>query len=280
MRFNFADLLNFSVQKLFGDKIMRFIPLFSGSSGNCSVIQTEKATLLVDAGLTGKAVCGALASAGINPASIDGILVTHDHIDHTRAVGILSRKYDMPVYANAGTWEAMNPIVKQVDFRNVRVFRTDEDFYIGDINILPFKTPHDAKESVGFIFISRGSKLAYMTDIGCVHESMLNPAAGAQLVFIESNHDVQMLKTGPYPYVLKKRILSDNGHLSNADCGAALVRLYSTGVRRAVLGHLSQENNTEETAFSTVTQALEAAGISDMQLVVAKRDGVTGVFEV
>lgn len=101
---------------------MRFIPLFSGSSGNCSVIQTEKATLLVDAGLTGKAVCGALASAGINPASIDGILVTHDHIDHTRAVGILSRKYDMPVYANAGTWEAMNPIVKQVDFRNVRVF--------------------------------------------------------------------------------------------------------------------------------------------------------------
>ena len=276
MRFNFADLLNFSVQKLFGDKTMRFIPLFSGSSGNCSVIQTEKATLLVDAGLTGKAVCGALASAGINPASIDGILVTHDHIDHTRAVGILSRKYDMPVYANAGTWEAMNPIVKQVDFRNVRVFRTDEDFYIGDINILPFKTPHDAKESVGFIFISRGSKLAYMTDIGCVHESMLNQAAGAQLVFIESNHDVQMLKTGPYPYVLKKRILSDNGHLSNADCGAA----YSPGVRRAVLGHLSQENNTEETAFSTVTQALEAAGISDMQLVVAKRDGVTGVFEV
>lgn len=145
MRFNFADLLNFSVQKLFGDKTMRFIPLFSGSSGNCSVIQTEKATLLVDAGLTGKAVCGALASAGINPASIDGILVTHDHIDHTRAVGILSRKYDMPVYANAGTWEAMNPIVKQVDFRNVRVFRTDEDFYIGDINILPFKTPHDSK---------------------------------------------------------------------------------------------------------------------------------------
>ena len=164
---------------------MRFIPLFSGSSGNCSVIQTEKATLLVDAGLTGKAVCGALASAGINPACIDGILVTHDHIDHTRAVGILSRKYDMPVYANAGTWEAMNPIVKQVDFRNVRVFRTDEDFYIGDINILPFKTPHDAKESVGFIFINRGSKLAYMTDIGCVHESMLNQAAGAQLVFIE-----------------------------------------------------------------------------------------------
>ena len=105
---------------------MRFIPLFSGSSGNCSVIQTEKATLLVDAGLTGKAVCGALASAGINPASIDGILVTHDHIDHTRAVGILSRKYDMPVYANAGTWEAMNPIVKQVDFRNVRVFRISE----------------------------------------------------------------------------------------------------------------------------------------------------------
>ncbi len=111
---------------------------------NCSVIQTEKATLLVDAGLTGKAVCGRWLPRASIPPLLTAFLL-HDHIDHTRAVGILSRKYDMPVYANAGTWEAMNPIVKQVDFRNVRVFRTDEDFYIGDINILPFKTPHDAK---------------------------------------------------------------------------------------------------------------------------------------
>lgn len=259
---------------------MRFIPLFSGSSGNSSYIEAGGVKLLVDAGLTGKSITDALCSVGVNPRELNGILVTHDHTDHTKAVGILSRKYNLPVYANAGTWKVMSPIIKEIPYGNVRLIRTDQDFYIGDMNILPFKTPHDATESIGYVFISKGKKLAYMTDIGCIREEMLEHASGAALVFIEANHDVQMLKCGPYPYVLKKRILSDTGHLSNENCGKALVRLYSTGVRCAVLGHLSRDNNTEVCAYDTVCGILSSEGITDMHISVAKRDGVTGIFEI
>ncbi len=259
---------------------MRFIPLFSGSSGNSSYLEAGGVRLLIDAGLTGRAVSEALKSIGVRPETLNGILVTHDHIDHTKGVGVLSRKYDLPVYSNKSTFRAMQPIIKEIDFRNCRLFRSDEDFYIGELNILPFRTPHDAAESVGFIFTDGASKLAYMTDIGVFRESMFNAAAGSQLIFIEANHDVRMLKNGPYPYVLKQRILSENGHLSNENCGKALARLYETGVRFAVLAHLSAENNTEEKAFSTVTRVLEEAGIGDMQIVVAKRDGITGCFNI
>lgn len=259
---------------------MKFIPLFSGSSGNSSYLEAGGARLLIDAGLTGKTVRDALYDVGVMPETLDGILVTHDHIDHTKGVGILSRKYNLPVYANEGTFKAMAPIVRDLDQRNIRLFKTGEDFYIGGINIMPFKTPHDAAESVGFTFFAEGKKLCYMTDIGCFRESMFNEAAGSRLVFIEANHDIEMLKNGPYPYHLKQRILSDKGHLCNENCGKALVRLYGTGVRYAVLAHLSKENNTEEAAFAAVGAELEKAGISDMRIVVAKRDHVTGIFDI
>ncbi|MCH5279816.1 MAG: MBL fold metallo-hydrolase [Christensenellaceae bacterium] len=258
---------------------MKFIPLLSGSSGNSSLIVVGGKKLLVDAGHTGKCITDALRMVGTDPAELSGILVTHDHIDHTKGVGILSRRYNLPVYANAGTFEAMQPIVKEIAFSNVRLFRSGQDFYIGDINITPFRTPHDAAEPVGFAFTYRGCKLTYMTDIGCMREELYEYAANSRLLFIEANHDIPMLKNGPYPYPLKKRILSDKGHLSNENCGRALIRLYELGVRSAILGHLSKENNTEALAYSTVRGLLEASGIADMQLTVAKRDAVTGVFE-
>ena len=259
---------------------MKFIPLFSGSSGNSSYLEVGSTRLLIDAGMTGKAITEALCRISVSPEKLSGILVTHDHIDHTRGVGILSRKYDLPVYANAGTLKAMEPITKELAYSNTRLFQTDEDFYIGDINILPFKTPHDAAESVGFVFTAGEKKLTYMTDIGCMRESMLERAAGSGLVFIESNHDIEMLKRGPYPYPLKQRILSEHGHLSNENCGRALVKLYETGVRFAVLGHLSKENNTEYEAYNTVCRVLEDANIPDMRIVVAKRSEITGIFEL
>lgn len=259
---------------------MRFIPLFSGSSGNSSLIEAGGVRLLVDAGMTAKAICEALARVHVSPETLSGILVTHDHVDHTKGIGVLSRKYNLPVYANGGTFRAMTPIVKDIDFSNVRLFRTEEDFYIGGVNVFPFSTPHDAAESVGFAFVEGDKKLCVMTDTGCFRENMFAAASGAQLVLIEANHDVNMLRTGPYPYPLKQRILSEHGHLSNENCGKALIRLYETGLRCAVLGHLSKENNTEELAYSTVNAVLESAGINDLQLVVAKRDGITGIFEL
>lgn len=259
---------------------MKFIPLFSGSSGNSSYLEVGSTRLLIDAGMTGKAITEALCRISVSPEKLNGILVTHDHVDHTRGVGILSRKYGLPVYANAGTLKAMEPITKELPYSSTRLFQTDEDFYIGSINIFPFKTPHDAAESVGFVFTSGEKKLTYMTDIGCMREAMLSRAAGSNLVFIEANHDIEMLKYGPYPYPLKQRILSDHGHLSNENCGKALVKLYETGVRFAVLGHLSKENNTEYEAYNTVSRVLEEANISDMRIVVAKRGEITGIFEL
>lgn len=259
---------------------MKLIPLFSGSSGNSSLVVAGNTKLLIDAGMTGKAIAAALNELGLPPNELSALLVTHDHIDHTKGVGVMSRKYGIPVYANSGTWSAMKPIIGDIPLRNVRYFNTREDFYIGDVNITPFPTPHDAKESVGFTIVHSGRKLLYMTDIGSVREEMFEHAKSTHLAFIEANHDVNMLRHGPYPYPLKQRILSDRGHLSNENCGKLLVRLHSLGVNAAILAHLSSENNTPDMAFSTVVSILEANSIFDMKLCVAARDCITGIFEV
>ena len=261
---------------------MQFSPLYSSSSGNCSVITAGKTKVLVDAGLTGKAIETALAQVGVSPSELAAILITHEHIDHVKGVGVLSRRYNLPVYANEGTWKAMAELVGNIGFRNVRTFITGQDFYIGDLNITPYAISHDAAEPVGYTFFNKGANLVYMTDTGCVTEALRERAEGADLLFIESNHDVGMLKNGPYPYTLKKRILSEKGHLSNDACAELLKKLYTGGVRRAILAHLSQENNTEQIAYGTVRSALLAEGIAekDYFLAVAHRDRVTGIFDL
>lgn len=261
---------------------MRFSPLFSGSSGNCSLVSAGGVDLLVDAGMTGRAIVGALNEVGADPAKLAAIVVTHEHSDHVKSIGVLSRKYDIPVYANEGTWRAMSPLIGDVAMKNIRTFITGQNFYIGDIDVTPFPLSHDAAEPVGYAFFHKGARLVYMTDTGWVPEPMRETAAGAGLLFLESNHDVDMLKSGPYPYVLKRRILSDKGHLSNAAAGELIRKLYPTGVRRVILAHLSRENNTEEIARSTVRAVLSESGITEKELFleVAHRDRVTGVFEI
>lgn len=262
--------------------MIRFSPLYSGSSGNCSVISAGGTNVLIDAGMTGKAITAALSAVGIDPAGIDALVVTHEHSDHIKSIGVLSRKYDIPVYANEKTWKAMRPLIGEVAMHNVRTFVTGQNFYLSDIDVTPFHLSHDAADPVGYVFLYRGSKIVYMTDTGCVTEAMRELAKGADLIFLEANHDVDLLKRGPYPYQLKRRILSDKGHLSNAAAGEALIKLYPTGVRRVILAHLSRENNTESTAYSTVLQSLIEAGIAekDLFITVAHRDRVTGIFEL
>lgn len=261
---------------------MRFCPLYSGSSGNALLVLADGVAILVDAGLPGRVVAEALAAAGVAPEQLSGILVTHEHSDHVKGVGILARRYRLPVYANAGTWRGMLPLIGEIPPAQVRVFETERDFYLGGVNVLPYKTPHDANESVGFVFQSGGSKLSILTDAGHVNERMLDAVSGSGLILIESNHDVEMLKAGRYPFPLKRRILGDEGHLSNDACGAALTALYGRGVRQAVLGHLSRENNFESLALETVRAALRASDVPDeaFALSVAHRDRVGEIYEV
>lgn len=260
---------------------MFLCPLFSGSSGNATAVEIGGARLLVDAGKPCRSLEAALRFAGIPPETIQALLITHEHIDHVRGVGVFSRRYDVPVYANAGTWEAMQPLVGEIAPHNVRVFATGRGFFLKGAAILPFKTPHDARESVGYRFQSGAAAMAVMTDMGWADPILLDQVAGCGLVLIEANHDPDLVRSCRYPYPTKLRILSDRGHLSNENAGRALARLYTTGLRQAVLGHLSQDNNFAELALSTVREQLRQSDIPDggLGLSVAQRDQVTGRFQ-
>jgi phosphoribosyl 1,2-cyclic phosphodiesterase len=261
---------------------MLFYPLFSGSSGNASLVEADGVRILIDAGVTCSALTRALGEIGVEPKSVDALLITHEHSDHVSGAGVFSRKYDVPVYANKGTWEAMPPGVGLIAPHNVRVFETNRDFCVGQVEITPFKTPHDARESVGYAISCGGKRLCVMTDIGVVEPRLLDVVQGADLLLIEANHDTDMLRMGSYPYVLKRRILSDVGHLSNESAGRALAKLYTTGLRRAILGHLSRDNNMEELALATVRELLREENIDDssFELSVAHRSRITGCYEV
>ena len=262
---------------------LRFSPLFSGSSGNATYVGCDDANILIDAGLSGSRVSGELTRMGIDPGKLDAILVTHEHSDHIRGIGILSRKYDIPVYASEGTWQGMYDKIGAISDKNRVIFEPDQDFFIGSIDVTPFSTPHDANQPVGYTFEVDGAKLAVATDIGCIRDGWLKHVTGADAVILESNYDIDMLNAGPYPYDLKKRIKSRHGHLSNEDAGNVAVELIRNGARQIILGHLSKENNFPDLAMRSCELILQMAGITphvDVMLCVANRDCATGMFSV
>lgn len=260
---------------------MKLCPLCSGSSGNATYIEAGNARLLIDAGLSCKRITELLERVGVDPRTLSAILITHEHIDHVRGVNILSKKHDIPVYANADTWSVLKAPLRDVAAKNVCVFESDRDFYLAGARILPFSVPHDAVHCVGFTVSAQGHKVGVCTDLGHVDARILSILSGCDLLLFEANHDVDMLMAGSYPYLLKKRILSGNGHMNNDDCGRALVKLHETGVKNVILGHLSQENNYPALAMIAVRSVLEEAGIAnDMQIAVAAREEPTGVFEI
>lgn len=260
---------------------MRFCPLCSGSSGNATYIEAGGARLLIDAGLSCRRMTELLSRIGVTPDTLSAILLTHEHADHVRGVNVLSKKYDLPVYANAETWSMLREVLKDVAPKNMCVFETDRDFYLKGARILPFHVAHDAVQCVGYTVSDGTRKAAVCTDLGHVDARILDALSGSDLILFEANHDVDMLMAGGYPYLLKKRILSGSGHMNNEDCAKAIVELYSRGVRNVILGHLSRENNYPELAMVTVQSLLEQAGIRDqMQIAVAAREEPTGVFEL
>lgn len=263
---------------------LEFCSLNSGSCGNVTYVAAGNTRVLIDAGISGKAIAGALNTIGVLPETLSAILVTHEHVDHIRAVGVLSRKYRIPVYANERTWEKMARTVGEVPVGQRRVFETDYDFYVGDLAVMPIAIQHDTVEPVAFRLYAGGRSVAVATDMGTVPKRVLRQLAGTDLLLMESNHDEEMLRQNMrYPESLKQRILGNRGHLSNSSCAITLMELYETGVRRAVLGHLSDDNNTPELAMHTVSHQLERQGLKvgrDILLDMAWRDRVGGYYVI
>jgi phosphoribosyl 1,2-cyclic phosphodiesterase len=260
---------------------LRIAPLFSGSSGNSIFIRSEQASLLIDAGTSCSRISQELAKADASLCSLDGILITHEHTDHIRGLDIITKKYDIPVYANGPTWEILLPKLRDIKPKNIREITT-EDFYIKDICVQPFEVSHDAACPYGYALHSKGKKVAVITDLGHITQKIIDGVGGSSIVLLEANHDVEMLNAGPYPYHLKRRILSGKGHLSNDAAAEAAFELVKPGVRGIILGHLSLQNNVEELAYQTVCAYLEQNGVQvgkHMGLALAKRSEITGCYD-
>ena len=254
--------------------MIRFCSLFSGSSGNCLFLEAGSTRILIDAGLSGKAIEHALSCIDEKASDIDAIIISHDHIDHISAAGILSRRYDIPLYANRGTWKGMAGSIGRIKEKNCNVFDTTAEICIGDIAIQPFAVPHDTAEPVAFNININNTKITVATDIGHMPAELIDNFVGSDLVLLESNHDVSMLKAGRYPYPLKLRILSDVGHLSNDAASLVIAELAKRGTKSFILGHLSMENNYPALAYETVNALLIEYGIiagRDILLDVAAR---------
>ncbi|MBU5676366.1 MBL fold metallo-hydrolase [Alkaliphilus sp. MSJ-5] len=259
-----------------------FCSLASGSSGNCHLINDGKKFLLIDAGLSGKQIENKLKEVDVDPQNLSAILVSHEHSDHICGVGILSRRYNIPIYANDGTWAGMERKIGNIKKENIKCFTSNENFSIGDFNIKPYRISHDANEPVGFSIEKDSIKISIATDLGYISEDIMEEIGGSNLVILESNHDEEMLKAGSYPYSLKRRILSNSGHLSNEAAGNAIVDLVSRNVRSILLAHLSRENNFPELAIATVKNILDSKKIiigKDIELDLVHRDRVSNIYQ-
>ncbi len=230
--------------------------LASGSSGNAIYVESENTKLLVDCGLTGKKTEGLLRQIDRRPEDLDAILVSHEHSDHIHGVGVMSRKYDLDIYANDKTWQAMSKKLGKIKTEHKYLFNTDETMTIGDIDILSFGVSHDAIDPQFYTFQKNNKQFVILTDTGYVSDRMRDSLKNADAYLIESNHDVSMLRMGKYPWPLKQRILSDKGHLSNEDGALALADLIGNKTKRVYLGHLSRENNMKEIARDTAKEIL------------------------
>jgi len=255
----------------------RFLSLYSSSSGNCILISNEDTNILIDAGVSASRIIASLDEAGLSAGQINAILVTHEHSDHIAGIRVLCHRYNIAVFANASTMAGVLKSAPDISQGSAHIIEASKVYNIGSMKIKPFVTPHDSASSVGYVIESDQKRYAVATDIGCITKSMLSNLAGCEAVVVEANHDVDMLKTGPYPYVLKKRILSDKGHLSNEKCAWLATQLAIWGTKRILLGHLSEKNNTPKKAYECVKESLEANGFkigNDIILKVAPKDEI------
>ncbi|MBM6616906.1 MBL fold metallo-hydrolase [Bacillus suaedaesalsae] len=238
-----------------------FSVLSSGSTGNAIYVGTDKMKLLVDAGHSGKQMEQLFNQVKVNPKELSGILVTHEHSDHIKGVGILSRKYNIPIYANSKTWKAMEHLIGEIPSDQRFTFEIGQVLSFMDIEVESFGVSHDAAEPMFYVFHHEGKKLVTITDTGYVSDRMKGIIRNADVYVFESNHDVEMLRMGRYPWNIKRRILSDVGHVSNEDAALALADVIGDRTKSVYLAHLSQDNNMKDLAKMSVQQTLESKDI-------------------
>ena len=255
--------------------MIKLSTLFSGSSGNCTLIRTDNTTILVDAGKNCKAVCEGLKQEGMELSDIDAIFITHEHKDHISALDVMMRKRPIPIHITnpsapelcKGKSAAENAVIHSVLYEEK----------VGDITVSSFALPHDSTAHVGYVAVSDdGDRAGVATDMGYATMDAFNRLRGCRQIVLEANHDIPMLKNGPYPYYLKQRILSRRGHLSNIECGELCRGLSENGTEGFLLAHLSSENNTPDLALATVKCCLDA-GNCKSKITVAKRSDVTEI---
>ncbi|WP_409252402.1 MBL fold metallo-hydrolase [Bacillus sp. SCS-153A] len=240
---------------------MNFSVLASGSTGNAIYVETDQNSFLVDAGLSGKQMEALFQKIDRKIKDLSGILVTHEHSDHIKGIGILARKYNLPVYANEKTWKAMDPLIGKVPIEQKFEFGMEKVQSFGSLDIESFGVSHDAAEPMFYTFHHEGRKLVLVTDTGYVSDRMKGIISNANTYVFESNHDVDMLRMCRYPWSIKRRILSDVGHVSNEDAAIAMSEVFGDQTKSIYLAHLSKDNNMKDLARMSVTQTLESKGI-------------------
>ncbi len=260
---------------------MELCSIASGSSGNCIFAGSDESHILLDAGLSGIRIENGLQEIGYKTSEMDGILITHEHADHIKGLGVVARKYGLPIYATDGTIDEIckSSMVGEIDRSLFRVIRPEVPFQIGDMTITPISTSHDAVDPVAYIMRSGLKSMAVITDLGIYDDNTVDKLQGLDVLLLEANHDVHMLQVGTYPYYLKQRILGEKGHLSNELSGQLLGQVLHDRFRRVILGHLSKENNYPELACESVRMEITMGDNpykgSDFPIDVAKRDEIS-----
>ena len=262
--------------------MFNFCSLYSGSSGNSLFVETANTKILVDAGVSCKKIEIALNDINIDPSTLDGILVTHEHLDHVQGLGTLSKKFNLPVFVNQETLDAMPKQKDKISDKNIKTFKVTDKFSIGDLEINPFSIPHDAANPCGFNIWKGNKKISIATDIGHMTKDILKNLEESLFIMLEANYDPEVLRCASYPFKLKTRIAGPSGHLSNELAGKTISYLLHSGLQNAMLGHLSKESNFPELAYQTVIDELIAANNNEnsLKLSVASRDFHSNLIEI
>lgn len=266
--------------------MLELCAIASGSSGNCICVGDDNTHVLIDAGISGKRIENGLHEFDLKANEMQGILVTHEHIDHIAGVGVLARRYGIPICSTAGTIEAIkqSKSVGKIDESLFQVITPGKRFSIGDLIFKPISISHDAADPVAYKVTNENKTVAVVTDLGNYNQAIVDELQGLDALLLEANHDIKMLQMGPYPYPLKQRILGDRGHLSNERSGQFLSELLHDHFGTVMLGHLSKENNYEKLAYEAVrlevTMGDNPYKAEDFPMIVAKRDTVSDRIRV